>query len=430
MDELLKQNNMKKLFAIVFVLLATHCVFQPVLSAQKSLNQRDLIKLRKDVDSITIKTIYISNIQDQIIETQNTISQNIVELREEYRDLRNAHRDATNWILGIVTLIVGALGVGAPLLLNRQSNKKQEALVKKMEKTVSRISEMQSCIDEMKEVIEKSEKSAADSRKQSLVNSLLSQASNEKDYHEAIRIYTRIIQIDSKNVRAYVERASLYIDNEEAYGLAKRDLDSAASLRPDNYLIYMLRGRANSLLRNYTEAINDANMSISLAPQLPNVYKYRAQIYMDFSKWREAICDYDKVAKLGKLNSGSYNNRAYAYMRIKKIDLALADANDALRLDSNNADAYDTRGTIYFRKGPNYYQEALQDYSKAILLNPRLWEAYENRANLYSAMGSATTDIDQKKEYMRLRAADLLIFRKKESYFHNSAKEKPKDDKQ
>lgn len=414
---------MKKLFAIVFVLLATHCVFQPVLSAQKSLNQRDLIKLRKDVDSITIKTIYISNIQDQIIETQNTISQNIVELREEYRDLRNDYRDATNWILGIVTLIVGALGVGAPLLLNRQSNKKQEALVEKMEKTVSRISEMQSCIDEMKEVIEKSKKSAADSRKQSLVNSLLSQASNEKDYHEAIRIYTRIIHIDSKNVRAYVARASLYIDNEEAYELAKRDLDNAVSLQPNNYVVYMVRGRANSLLRNYTEAINDANMSISLAPQLPNVYECRALTYMDFSKWREAICDYDKVSKLGKLNSVSYNNRAYAYMRIKKIDLALADANDSLRLDSNHAEAYDTRGTIYYRKGAEYYEVALQDFTKAILLNPRLWVAYENRANLYKSMHSRCTDPEQQKEYLKLRGTDLIIFRKKDAYFAEHAEE-------
>lgn len=421
---------MKKIFAILIMLSTTYLAVYPASATQTSLNQKGAINLRKDIDSITRKTIHISKTQDQIIGAQETISQNIVELREKYRDLKNDLRDATNWTLGIVTLIVGALGIGAPLLLNRQSNKKQEALVEKMEKTVSRISEMQSCIDEMKEVIEKSEKSAADSRKQSLVNSLLSQASNEKDYHEAIRIYTRIIHIDSKNVRAYVARASLYIDNEEAYELAKRDLDNAASLQPNNYVVYMVRSRANSLLRNYTEAINDANMSISLAPQLPNVYECRALTYMDFSKWREAICDYDKVAKLGKLNSVSYNNRAYAYMRIKKIDLALADANDSLRLDSNHAEAYDTRGTIYFRKGPNYYQKALQDYSKAILLNPRLWDAYENRANLYSAMGAATTDIEQKKEYMRLRAADLLIFRKKESYFHDSAKEKPKDDKQ
>lgn len=414
---------MKKLFAILLVLLTINLVISSEVTAKHQQNGIKISNLHKEVDSIESRLRNLLKVQEQLITTQSAISQNIVELREDYRDLKDDYQNSTNWTLGIVTLIVAALGIGAPYLLNRQANKKQEQLVDKMEKAVVQVSEVQSCVDNIKDTIEKSEKRAAESRKQSLINSWFSQASNEKDDHEAIRIYSRIIQIDPKNFRAYVNRATIYINNEDSPELAKRDLDIAASLQPNNYIVYMVRGRANSLLQNYIEAINDANVSVSLAPQLPNVYEQRASTYMEFSKWREAIRDYDKIAKLSKLDSNGYNNRAYAYMRIKKLDLALADINDAIRLDGDNAAAYDTRGSIYYHKGAKYYEESLRDFTKAILLNPRLWVAYENRANLYKSMISRCSDAEQKQEYIKLKGIDLYIFRKKDSYFTEHSEE-------
>lgn len=405
---------MKKILFLIMV--GVLLSFIPVMG-QKQSTQKEIIKLNTKIDSLENTIDKFVEDQQKMTDSQVTIVNRLIEMKEDYSNLLTDYHETRNWLLGVVALIVGALGVGAPLLLNRQANKKYEELIGKIEKDVAQISEIQSRIDEIQDKIEKSEKRAEDSRKRSFVNSLLSEASNEKNPHEAIRVYSRIIHIDPKNVRAYLNRASLYIDDEEAYALAKRDMDIVITMQPQNYLAYMIRGRANSLLGNYNDAINDANMSVSLNPQDPKVFEYRAIVNINASKWKNAIADYDKVFKLGKVDKFFYNNRAYAYMRIKKLDLALADVNDAIRLDNNSAEFYDTRGAIYFRKGEDYYDSALEDFSKAILLNPRLWETYENRSNLYKAMSDITDDQAQKKLYLKLRGEDLLVYRKKDLYF-------------
>ena len=46
-----------------------------------------------------------------------------------------------------------------------------------------------------------------------------------------------------------------------------------------------------------------------------------------------------------------------------------------------NAEAYYNRGIAYGDKGE--YDKAIEDYSKAIELNPEYAEAYNNRGNAY-----------------------------------------------
>ena len=73
-----------------------------------------------------------------------------------------------------------------------------------------------------------------------------------------------------------------------------------------------------------------------------------------------------------------------AYQR-GDFDRAIQDYDKAIALNPDDAIAYYNRGIAYGAKGD--YARVIHDYDKAIALNPDLAEAYNNRGNAYRAKG-------------------------------------------
>jgi len=78
-------------------------------------------------------------------------------------------------------------------------------------------------------------------------------------------------------------------------------------------------------------------------------------------------------------------NRGYAYDELGEYQRALQDYDRAIELDPNYAKAYHNRGIAYDELGE--YQRALQDYGCAIELDPNYAKAYHNRGDAYSELG-------------------------------------------
>jgi tetratricopeptide (TPR) repeat protein len=93
-----------------------------------------------------------------------------------------------------------------------------------------------------------------------------------------------------------------------------------------------------------------------------------------------------------------YVSRGDAYRNGEKedLDLAIQDYNRAILLDPKDAGAYNSLGSAHFKKGDLDF--AIQDYGKTILLDPRNATAYQNRAKSYRALGkNDLADADEKK---------------------------------
>lgn len=77
-----------------------------------------------------------------------------------------------------------------------------------------------------------------------------------KNYQGAIEKFTQVLELDSRNIYAYVGRgtAKLYL---EQYQSAKSDLDAALAIDSNVGLAYYLRGISHYFLRNKAEAIAD-----------------------------------------------------------------------------------------------------------------------------------------------------------------------------
>jgi tetratricopeptide (TPR) repeat protein len=134
------------------------------------------------------------------------------------------------------------------------------------------------------------------------------------------------------------------------------------------------RGISQSLIKQYTNAVNSFTEAIHLNPSNPFLYINRATTraeMIDFissidNSYQTISFDSDPAKRLH--NSGT---RTYSY------DEAIEDMNKAIKLYPDLAEAYYNRGNLMAISGK--LPEAYDDYTKAIELNPNLGEAYYNR---------------------------------------------------
>jgi tetratricopeptide (TPR) repeat protein len=95
--------------------------------------------------------------------------------------------------------------------------------------------------------------------------------------------------------------------------------------------------------------------------------------------------------------AATYSNRGIILANTGKIDEAIQDQTTAVQLDPKSARAHNNRANAYYRA--KRHQEALTEYNQAIQLSGgKLAPAYYNRAQAHNALGqkdAARQDLQQ-----------------------------------
>ncbi len=452
---------MKKAFC--FIAVGVLLSFTPAMGRQKT-TQKEISKLNAKIDSLENMVNTLVYDQQKCIDSQIAIANRLIEVREDYTNLLADSHETRNWILGMVTLIVGAFGVAFPFFSNRSAKKKSdiaeqratqlhksiEDIKKKLLKSETEIKKVATQVNKDREVvrgqfdgikniktqvdniqtkIETSERNARESQKEAMINRLFAQAANEKNNDIAIGLYTKILRFED-NDAAYINRANLYLENKQ-YDKAIIDANKVIDLKPaDNRntaLAYYILAAAKANLKMYNEAVEFVNKGIEILPENADGYKLRASIYAHQDRPQEVIDDIYKAASVAKLNANDYNGLAYSYFKLKKFDFALSNVTESLKKNPNFPEALDTRACIYMELGEDYYESALVDFNQALILNPQLWEVYENRIKLYDKMISIETDDSKIVELKRLRDTDIETFAKRKVNLNTHSKDDDKD---
>jgi tetratricopeptide (TPR) repeat protein len=89
----------------------------------------------------------------------------------------------------------------------------------------------------------------------------------------------------------------------------------------------------------------------------------------------------------------AYNNRGHAFYVKGQLDQAIEDFNKAIILDPASFKAYLNRGAAFVNKGQ--FDQANVDFDKAIALNPSYSEAYNAKGSLFGMSGSYGKAIEQ-----------------------------------
>lgn len=148
---------------------------------------------------------------------------------------------------------------------------------------------------------------------------------------------------------------------------------NATYSRGRDWMSMFKHGITQSLIKQYTSAINTYTQAIELNPANPFLYFNRSATQAEMTdfissidnSYQRIIIESDPVARLRN------TKRTYSY------DDAIEDLNKAAKLYPDWAYIYYNRGNLLALSGQ--LPEAFDDYTLAIELNPNLAEAYFNR---------------------------------------------------
>ncbi|MFD0837293.1 tetratricopeptide repeat protein [Mariniflexile aquimaris] len=202
-------------------------------------------------------------------------------------------------------------------------------------------------------------------------NKLLRLASKTTDLNEKIDLYTKVLELEPKNLDAYFYR-----------GLAKNDLGDYSGAIVDYSKIiveepdadtYYNRGNARYSLKDFAGAKEDYQSAVQLDANFLDALYSLGCVKYDLGDFEGAIKDFTTLIMAIPNQSKFYYHRALAYIALEKYPLALNDYSLAILADSS-ADSYYNRGVFYL--DINYYDKAITDFSISLKLNENNSYAY------------------------------------------------------
>jgi tetratricopeptide (TPR) repeat protein len=193
-------------------------------------------------------------------------------------------------------------------------------------------------------------------------------------------------QTTNKESAAFHEKGKTAYYNKDYNGAAIY-FTKAIDLDPKNARAYMGRGCACNNAKKYPEAIADLTKSIELEPnpKTMDVYLIRGGVYNVLKKYPEAIADLTKVIELDPKNAAAYAGRGIAHSGAARYSEAVDEYTKAIELDPKNAHYYVTRGLSY--KVLMKYSESVADCTKAIEIDPKNFLAYSVRSGANLGLG-------------------------------------------
>lgn len=217
---------------------------------------------------------------------------------------------------------------------------------------------------------------------------------NRKDYAGAIADYSQAIAIDPKFVRAYGNRLRANIRIGAAEDAIVGDYLRAKELDPNFSAIYQSIGVYCLQTRKYSCRKDFENL-IRLEPN--NEFGY-------FGRATERLAGLERNATTpGRENLNK--------IIIDDITSALTDFDKAIQINPKTSDSYNNRGRLKYILGD--YDLAIADFDKAVSLNPKNFQALMNRGTANRAKKNYDAALKDYAEAEKLEPkAALLMFEK------------------
>src|ERR1035437_2702155 len=224
-----------------------------------------------------------------------------------------------------------------------------------------------------------------------------------KDYKPAIDEFNKAIKLENDNGMTYWERAVCY-ENIEDYKNALCDIDRAIGYLKGNkewlYKLYFDKGFYEYELHDYKDANADFTNSLDINPKYSKVYYYRALSYKDNKEYQLSIKDCNKALEIYADSKESlpsiYNLRGIAEDYLDDFKSSIEDFSKAIELNPKFARAITNRADVYKETGD--YKSALADYNSAM---PFYEKDKITLASLYQKIG--------KCDYMETHYKDAII---------------------
>ena len=265
------------------------------------------------------------------------------------------------------------------------------------------------------------------------------------NYEDALVQLNKAIDLDPSYTDAYVRRAAIY-EKQEKYQQALDDYNRAITFDPKDEDFYLAAGRLNFQLKRYDEAIRMLDKSLELKRGYLEAYQYKMRSLIALGRYNDAaaVCDIALKFKENEVNlyfSGLINellkkydaaemdylravNKNHSFLeaqlalanlrlQMNKSDLAIESLNTVLSYDQNNIQAYVMRSKAYVARMD--YPGAINDVSKAILINPNDSSLFFIRGTYYQAFTQFQSAINDFSKVL------LIDNKNAEAFYHRAA---------
>jgi tetratricopeptide (TPR) repeat protein len=237
---------------------------------------------------------------------------------------------------------------------------------------------------------------------------------------EAISLYAKSLELDSKFAKAYCSRGAALFKG-EGRSKAISDLTRATEFDPKCAEAYFNLGSMSLASGQYNQALFFLAKAIELKPTFSSAYKYRGIVLSRSGQTAEAMADYEKAMELNPKDPDTYILLGTLCIQSDQLDKAMSLFSKAVKIDPKNAEAYNNRGYLYAMH--KKYTDAVADFMKALEINPKYADAYFNRGLVCSeleqnekAISFFTEAIQLKPNYPEAYTSRGVIYFKLEQY--------------
>lgn len=206
----------------------------------------------------------------------------------------------------------------------------------------------------------------------------------KKDYERAIQDYDLALALNPANASALINRGGAHQQRGEI-AKALVDLMGAVALNPADARPRVTLGNIYFDLKQYENALREFNSAIRLDSKSVRGYGNRGFTKIILGDFDGAIEDLDTAIKLAPSETVAYASRGLAWRMKGDLEKALADQDLQIRI-LPNAESYILRGDT--RRYVGDLTGALDDYEKALSLEPEHIAALVGRGLTYEKMGN------------------------------------------
>ncbi|MDR0967827.1 MAG: tetratricopeptide repeat protein [Rickettsiales bacterium] len=177
----------------------------------------------------------------------------------------------------------------------------------------------------------------------------------------------------SADAQVLLDNGKIKMANGDIAG-AIADIDAAIELDTSVDVLYIYRGEAYMATANYAAATEDFNMAIRLNPKNPTALYNRALLKIQLDELDSALADLDGALDSYKAEPVEnlslqiiYSKRGQLNLWLKNWDAAIADYTAAIGESGENVSDTDMAGRADALTANGKYEDALKDYSAAII---------------------------------------------------------------
>jgi predicted O-linked N-acetylglucosamine transferase (SPINDLY family) len=208
-------------------------------------------------------------------------------------------------------------------------------------------------------------------------------ASNQQQTELALKLIGFAISIEPKNFTYHHNEGIAY----QATGRLAEAISSytqALQLNQNSLFSWYNRGVAHLELDNPAQAASDFNEAIRISPTHSQAFFNLGNCHRALGSSNLALEAYDSAILLDPTDRAARANRATTLLDLRAFDRAVEEYGEIIRL-SPNADAFCNRGAILQKLGRQ--TEAIEDFKRAIAVDPNLAEAFSNLGIAYRKLG-------------------------------------------